>query len=87
MKTLTPTEARQNLGSWLARALKGEDIGIVCEGKIVALRPVEVYSEDYALMEYGLTVPELRRTEKKILKALKNEKAVAWDGTTRGLRG
>ena len=86
MKTLTASEARQNLGSWLARALKGEDIGIVCEGKIVALRPVDVYSEDYALIEYGLTDRELKRAERNILKTLKHEKAAIWDGTAGGLR-
>lgn len=86
MKTLTATQARQNLGSWLSRALRGEDIGIVCEGKIVALRPVEVYSEDYALIEYGMGVKELKRAEKNILNKLKSEKAASWDGTTDGLR-
>ena len=50
MKTLSATKARQNLGEWIDRAIRGEDIGIVhsASGKIVALRPVEVYSEDYA---------------------------------------
>ena len=87
MKTLSATEARQNIGSWLSRALQGEDIGIVWEGRIVALRPVNVYSEDSALLEYGLTPKELKRAEKNILKTLKNEKAAVWDGTVKGLRG
>jgi len=42
MLTLTPTDARSNLSALLRKALKGEDIGIVVDGKIVALRPVEV---------------------------------------------
>lgn len=68
MKTLTATNARKNLGEWLFRAIKGEDIGIVhsASGKIVALRPVEVYSDDYAFAEYGLNDQEIRRFEKKV---------------------
>jgi len=89
MKTLTATKARQNLGEWLTHALNGEDIGIVHSGtgKIIALRPVEVYSEDYALSEYGLTQKEMKRAERKILKELKGEKFQPWDGTAKGLRG
>jgi len=49
MKTLAITPARQKLGYWLKRALAGEDIGIVVDGRIVGLRPVEVISSDYAL--------------------------------------
>jgi antitoxin (DNA-binding transcriptional repressor) of toxin-antitoxin stability system len=47
MKAMTATHARQRLGSLLTRVLEGEDIGIVhsCTGKIIALRPVEVYSD------------------------------------------
>jgi hypothetical protein len=41
------------------------------EGKVVALRPVEVYSQDYALQEYGLTAAEISKAEKRINKALK----------------
>jgi antitoxin (DNA-binding transcriptional repressor) of toxin-antitoxin stability system len=74
MKTLSTTEARQNLGSWLARALKGEDIGIVCGGRIVALRPVEVYSEDYAMIEYGLTKKAVESAYEKISKEVAAER-------------
>jgi antitoxin (DNA-binding transcriptional repressor) of toxin-antitoxin stability system len=89
MKTMTATQAGQRLGTVLSRVLQGEDIGIVHSGsvKIIALRPVEVYSEDYALMEYGLSRKELTRAEKKILRKLKNEKTKPWDGTAPGLRG
>jgi len=53
MKTLTVTAARQNLGAWLKRTLRGEDVGVMIDGAIVAFRPVKIYSEDYAEHEYG----------------------------------
>jgi antitoxin (DNA-binding transcriptional repressor) of toxin-antitoxin stability system len=53
MKTLSVTEGRHNLGAWLKRALRGEDVGFLVDGRIVALRPVEVDSTDYVLQEYG----------------------------------
>jgi hypothetical protein len=87
MKTLTPEKAQQNLSSLLSRALKGEDIGIVYGGEIVALRPTKVYSEDYALLEYGLTRAELKRAVKNIKRQSKNEKSQVWDGTAKGLLG
>jgi antitoxin (DNA-binding transcriptional repressor) of toxin-antitoxin stability system len=61
MTTLSITEARQNLGAWIKKAIAGEDVGILCGSKIVALRPVEVESTDYAMREYGVTLPELDR--------------------------
>ena len=54
MKTLSITEGRQNLGAWLKQALAGEDLGFLVDGRVVALRPVEVFSEDYVLQEYGV---------------------------------
>jgi antitoxin (DNA-binding transcriptional repressor) of toxin-antitoxin stability system len=89
MKTMTATQARQSLGAILSRVLQGEDIGIVHSGsgKIVALRPVEVYSEDYALVEYGLTQNELKRAVHNITQRAKREKTKRWDGTARSLRG
>ena len=89
MQTVTASHARQNLSVILSRVLRGEDIGIVHSGsgRIVALRPVEVYSADYALIEYGLTSGGLKRAERNILRNLKREKARRWDGTARGLRG
>ena len=73
MKTMTATQARANLGALLARAVRGEDIGIVdsSSGAIVALRPVQVYSEDYALMEYGIEDDQLKVIEKKIVANVK----------------
>ena len=61
MKTLTVTEGRQNLGVWLKRALQGDDIGFVVDGRVVALRPVEVHSADYLLREYGVSEPQAER--------------------------
>ncbi len=66
MKTLSVTDARQNLTRWLQAAMRGEDVGILCGNQVVALRPVQVYSEDYALHEYGLTKKELRRAAKRL---------------------
>lgn len=59
MKTLSVTEGRQRLGYWLEKAWKGEDIAFAFNGKVVALRPVEIYSGDYALSEYGVSEAEL----------------------------
>jgi len=66
MTTLTPTKARTNLSAWLRRALAGEDIGIMINGKIVALRPVEVASVDYVEKEYGLSASEWKETAKNL---------------------
>ncbi len=66
MTTLTATQARVNLSSVLRRALKGDDIGIVVEGKIVALRPVEVISRDYAEREYGITQTQMNSIARKL---------------------
>jgi antitoxin (DNA-binding transcriptional repressor) of toxin-antitoxin stability system len=87
MNTMTATRARQNLGTILSRVLQGEDIGIVHSGtgKIIALRPVEVYSEDYALIEYGITEKELKKAVSKIKKTARHEKTTVWDGTAKSL--
>ena len=71
MKTLTITEGRGRLGYWLKKATQGEDIGFVVDGRIVALRPVEVVSTDYALQEYGLSTKEMEAAEKRIHAELK----------------
>ena len=64
MKTLTSTDAKKNLGQWLAAAARGEDIGIVCGADIVALRKVEVESTDYARREYGASGEQVAALEK-----------------------
>jgi antitoxin (DNA-binding transcriptional repressor) of toxin-antitoxin stability system len=74
MLTLTPTKARGNLSNLLRRALKGDDIGIVVDGKIVALRPVTVESTDYAMREYGATPTDLELFEHRIHGQIKTAK-------------
>ena len=61
MTTLSPTKARSNLTAWLKKAAAGEDIGILFGDKVIALRPVEVESTDYAEREYGVTKEELEK--------------------------
>ncbi len=61
MQTLTVTAARAQLGHWLARAVKGEEIGVVVGAQIVALRPVPIQAADYMETEYGLTRAEADR--------------------------
>lgn len=61
MTTLSPTQARTNLSSLLKRAAKGEDIGILHGDQVIALRPVTVHSDDYALREYDVTEKDLDR--------------------------
>ena len=89
MLTLTPTAARGNLSELLRRALKGDDIGIVVDGKIVALRPVAVESTDYAMREYGATAAELdqfeQRTHGQIEKARKEGKLHNFTGDIEAL--
>jgi hypothetical protein len=89
MKIMTATQARQSLGAILSRVLKGEDIGIVHSGsgKIVALRPVEVYSEDYGFIDYAVSEAELKRAAREINKEARREKTTSWDGTVKSLRG
>ena len=64
MKTLTITDAKKNLGRWLAAAARGEDIGIVCGADIVALRKVDVESTDYAQQAYGAAPAQVAALEK-----------------------
>lgn len=68
MTTLSPTKARANLTHWLKKASAGEDIGILCGDKVIALRPVRVVSEDsdYAKREYGVTDAELDAFAKRV---------------------
>jgi hypothetical protein len=75
MKTLTITEGRGRLGYWLKKAAQGQDVGFVVDGKIVALRPVEVISADYALQEYGLRPKEMGRAEQRIAAEIKTARS------------
>ncbi len=76
MTTLSPTKARANLTHWLKRAVAGEDIGILCGDKVVALRTVSVFSEDsdYAKREYGATAAELGAFTKRADAELKRDR-------------
>ncbi|MEY3481107.1 MAG: hypothetical protein RIQ71_1882, partial [Verrucomicrobiota bacterium] len=47
MKTITITEAKKHLRALLKDALDGQNIGIICGNRVVALRPVEVTSLDF----------------------------------------
>lgn len=90
MKTLTITEGRGRLGYWLKKATQGEDVGFKVDGKIVALRPVEVVSTDYALQEYGLTPAEMaaaeNRTGKKFKVARKRGEVTPFTGSKNDFR-
>ncbi len=66
MQTLTVTAARAQLGHWLARAVRGEEIGVVVGAQIVALRPVPIQAADYMETEYGLTREEADRVAARI---------------------
>lgn len=82
--TTTATQARSNLSSLLRRALAGQEIGIVCNGRIVALRPVEVTATDYAGTEYGIAGDEMQAVaanlHAKAKRAVKTGKARRFDG-------
>ena len=73
MTTLSPTQARSNLSSLLKRAAQGEDIGILHGDQVIALRPVKVYSDDYALREYAMTEKELSRFVKRMDREIARE--------------
>jgi antitoxin (DNA-binding transcriptional repressor) of toxin-antitoxin stability system len=74
MTTLSPTQARANLSSLLKGAAQGEDIGILHGDQVVALRPVAVSSDDYALREYGVTEKELDRFVQRMDKQIARDR-------------
>ena len=74
METLSPTKARSNLSALLKRAANGEDIGILHGDHIIALRPVTVHSDDYALQEYGVTEAELDRFVQRLERRIKRHR-------------
>ena len=89
MTTLSPTKARANLTHWLKKASAGEDIGILCGDKVIALRPVRVFAEDsdYAKREYGVTDAELdafvKRTDAEIKRDRKAGRITKYKGDIR----
>jgi antitoxin (DNA-binding transcriptional repressor) of toxin-antitoxin stability system len=84
MTTLSPTQARVNLSSLLKRAAKGEDIGILHGDQVIALRPVTVHADDYAIREYGVTEKELdrfvKRADRQIIRERKAGKIKKYSG-------
>jgi antitoxin (DNA-binding transcriptional repressor) of toxin-antitoxin stability system len=84
MKTLTVTQGRQNLGHWLKRALCGDDVGFLVDGHVVALRPVQVHSDDYALQEYGATEAQVARAFKTVRNEVRRARVA---GTTKRFTG
>jgi antitoxin (DNA-binding transcriptional repressor) of toxin-antitoxin stability system len=73
VKTLSVSQATKDLGDLVARALKGEEVGIECNGRVIALRPVEEEFEDVTA-EYGLTPQETERAFDSLSKAVRTEK-------------
>lgn len=84
MKTLSITEGRQNLGVWLKRALRGEDVGFLVSGRVVALRPVAVHSEDYVLHEYDVSPKQAERAYQAVKADVKAARA---SGQTKSFTG
>jgi antitoxin (DNA-binding transcriptional repressor) of toxin-antitoxin stability system len=67
MTTLSLSEGRRELEDLLKRALQGEDVGIVLDGRIVALRPMATSSDDdYALREYEASEAQVERAYQAI---------------------
>jgi antitoxin (DNA-binding transcriptional repressor) of toxin-antitoxin stability system len=91
MKTLTITDARQNLGHWLRLAANGEDVGVIVGSDIIALRKVSVQSADYAYQEYGLAPAQVQEFEERIDASIKKERRAKtvkeFKGDWRELRG
>ena len=91
MKTLTITDARQNLGHWLKLAANGEDVGVIVGSEIIALRKVKIQSADYAYQEYGLSPLQVQEAEDRIdakVRAERRAKTVKeFKGDWRQLRG
>ena len=83
MKTLTITSARQNLGAWLARAARGEEIRIISGAQVIALRPVAICAADYAEQEYRLTKAELAKAAKKIHEEIDAAETIEFTGDLR----
>jgi antitoxin (DNA-binding transcriptional repressor) of toxin-antitoxin stability system len=66
MKTLTATEARENLTRWLKAASNGEEIGIVYGANVIALRRVPIHAADYPQAEYGVTPEQVEAFVKRM---------------------
>ena len=73
MKLLAVSAARQDLGRWIERAVRGQRICIANGTQFVELRPVQMlpYDPKYAEEEYGLTSTELDRAAAAIARQVK----------------
>lgn len=74
MITLSITNARKNLGSWVKKAASGEQVAILVGNHVVALRPVEVVPKDYAEREYQLSQEEVRSIAANLQKMAKADR-------------
>jgi len=74
MITLSITNARKNLGSWVKKAASGEQVAILVGNHVVALRPVEVVPKDYAEREYQLSQEEVRSIAANLQKEAKADR-------------
>jgi hypothetical protein len=77
MKLLTVSAARQDLGRWIKRAVRGQRICIAHGTRFVELRPVvlEPYDARYAEEEYGVTAAEMDRAAATIARQVKTDAA------------
>ena len=50
-------------------------MGFLVDGQVVALRPVEVHSEDYVLQEYGVSEQQAERAHKAVKAQVKAARA------------
>ena len=64
-----------------------QDIGILDGDKVIALRPVTVHSDDYALQEYGVTRSELDRFVKRMDKRIARARKAGTNQTLHGRSG
>ena len=86
MTTLTATKARARLSHWLKRAAAGDNIGIQCGERVIALRPMEPAKsgKSYARSEYGVTERELsqfnRRAKAEMARARRTGKMTRFTG-------
>ena len=84
MITLSVTNARKNLGAWVQKAVDGKEVAILMGNHVVALRPVEVVSKEYAEREYHLTPGEVgaisRNLHEKAKKAQSSDRARPYAG-------
>jgi len=85
MKTLTITDARQNLGHWLKLAANGEEVGVIVGSDIIALRKVKIQSADYAYQDMDCLPCRSRRLRNASTQRLSRKASQDSQGIQRGL--